>query len=204
MEIALGLFAIALALVVPFFVESLRRPALDIETVAETVDPALQHRFLHLRAINKPCRILPWVNRDTAVDASITMTFYDRSGRTCLFGPIEGKWDVGPECLTPLVHIQIPTASNPMNISRINTFNQALIPSAHRANLPSDYEGKSFGVVVKHQNQVECYAFNGWSYQFNNWANPAWRLGIGEFIIRITVQSGRASTTSKFLLSNSG
>ena len=201
--IILSLLAIFVAVIIPFIVEMMKRPELDIEIYPNQLTPVAPHRFLHGRVVNRPHNRIKWLDRNPAIDTRVKMTFYDR-GRTRLFESVDAKWDVGPECITPLVQIHIHTQLNTVNVQNINTFDSTKLPFGVKANILQDNGGETFAFVVKHQGQNECYAFNGWSYQFPNWSNPNWMIGLGEFIIEVAATSGNSVMKKQYILRNNG
>ena len=201
---ALGVIAIVIAVIVPFIAERLKRRALDIEIVEEQSSSGIPYRHLHARVINRPHRVVKWAERNPAVDSRVVMTFYDSGGRK-LFDPLEAKWDDGPQPLAPAVQLVANPAQLSISQSVVTLFNDAMIPFAHRIVIPPSIDGKSFAVVIKHQGQDECYAFNGWSYAFGSrWSNPAWQIGKGEFRVEMRVTSGSMSKLRSFVLKNDG
>jgi len=188
---------------IPFLIEILKRPELDIEILPEQLEPDVKYRFIHGMVINRPHGKFKWLDRNPAIDTRINMTFYDR-GHTRLFRSIPAKWDAGQESITPTIQIHVHEATNRVEIQNISQFDSTKIPFGVKANILPNNEGETFAFIVKHQGQNECYSFNGESYQFPFWSNPNWKIGTGEFIIEVSAISGNSSVTRRFILINNG
>jgi hypothetical protein len=177
--------AIASTILTRFFYSLWKRPKLEIR-LGDNV-PGQGRIYLHGVAINEPHRYLP-IQRHALMDATAHLTFYDLNNDVYLFNreKVEGKWVSRPRCLSE------------------EFFDESKVYPAHHMNIHSDSEGESFDIAIKNQGNNNCYAFNCWSYFYENEENPSYSIGIGRFKVKAQVYSGIHSSQAEFILENSG
>jgi len=175
--------SIPISLISAYIWYKIREPRLKIEVVPKSnqepaIHPQLSIAFYHLKVKNE--------GKSTAYDCELYISIKDKGGKK-LFD-LKGKWDRGPEPLGPI---------QPGGWSQIWP---SLIPLTELVNVRPGIP-ETFCLVVKENNQKECYAFNAQSY-FHNYKNPKWQLQLGEFIAEIDLRGGNAKTFSKFIIEN--
>jgi hypothetical protein len=197
--IILGTIAIILAIVVPTLIERARRPHLVIRTVNDIPNPGQTTRFLHCRVVNEPhLHILSTIERNSAYDTKVRLTFFRNEER--ILGPIEAKWTNAPECRTPITQIVVNQPPTPIDIRDIDVFDSTKTIFSHSQIIPADIGGRAFDVVLKNQTQNECYALTGWSYRFEDLADPNLMIPNGTF----RVEMEAVSSNALFILRNTG
>ena len=102
------------------------------------------------------------------------------------------------------MRLEVHSGLGQVKVSTIQEFNGTMVAFAHRVNILEGEDGQTFAIALKFQGQSECYAFNGWNYQFKDWLNPDWRIAKGEFVVDVTVISGRVKSSKSLVLRNLG
>jgi len=164
--------------------ERCRQPKLVIEIPDKIPEkePAIQQlnqtsrAFYHLRVMNK--------GKTPAYNCRITMKFKDVNTGKQLF-TVNGKWDKGPQ---PLLYAPVPTQILPDGKVKtvIGEFpHDFLVPFAEVIDIyPNTPE--NFCIIVKYDNEKECYAFSSWSYlKGRGYKVNDWKLKIGEYTMEI-------------------
>ncbi|MBA7647154.1 hypothetical protein ES703_54924 [subsurface metagenome] len=184
----IAIIVACLAIAVPFGIEVLKRPKLDIAVGKSTGDER-GFRILHITVLNERRR--GWfgkiVQRGLAPLCHVDLTFYDPSLRAKEFPPIRGRWSPTPE---PVF---------------LGQFDQARVSEGERWDLAPSDDGETVAVAIKHKDEQECYAFNGLSYHPScqpGWKKRDWMLTKGEYIVKTTAISGDVSHTAYFILKN--
>jgi hypothetical protein len=199
--ITLGIVAIVVAIVMPFVIERWKRPHLIISRNEDKPVPGEPTRFLHCTLTNRPhLHALRWIERNAAYDTTVTLTFYKDGNR--IFNPLQTKWTNAPECRRPIALInQLP--EHRVESKLVDAFDGTMTVFAHTRTIPACIEGQPFDIIVKNQGVDECYAFNGWSYDFPNLSNPNFLIPIGKYTVEIKAVSNNArSDVTTFVLKN--
>lgn len=167
------------SLIAIFIWERYRQPKLVIEIPDKIPgkEPAIQRlnqisrAFYHLRVVNN--------GKTPAYNCRITMRFEDINTKKQLF-MVNGKWDRGPQ---PLLYAPVPTQILPDG--KIETVigefpHDFLIPFAEVIDIHPNIP-ESFCIVVKYENEEECYGFSSWSYlKGKGHRVNDWKLDIGK------------------------
>ncbi|SIM83844.1 hypothetical protein [Cuniculiplasma divulgatum] len=146
--------------------------------------------YYHLRVKNS--------GRSPAFNCRIRINFHDLGG-TEKFG-ISGKWDRGSQ---PFVYQRVPVKwckDGTIKSENTETPNDFLIPISESIDLyPSD-DPESFGLIVKYNDDPDCYGFSAWGYLRFGLGHriPEWRLPQGEHFAKVTLTYSSGSTGRKF------
>ena len=205
--IILGIIAIIIAIVaifVPLVIERARRPNLIIRLDDDSITPRQTVRFLHCMVINDPHRhLLSSIERNPAYETRVRLTFYRNA--EIILGPVETKWTDAPRCISPITQIVFNQQNQPPEINTRWAFDDTKTVFAHSRTIPSEEVGQPFDVAVKNQGQGECYAVRGWSYQFDNLADPELEIPQGELRVEMrAIASNARSDLTIFILRNTG
>ena len=169
------------SLIAIFIWEWHRQPKLAIEIPDKIPgkEPAIQQlnqisrAFYHLRVIN--------TGKTPAYNCRITIRF--KEVNTGQLFEVNGKWDRGPQ---PLLYAPVPKRILPNG--EIETVvaefpHDFLVPFAEVIDIHPKMP-ESFCVVIKYENEEECYAFSSWSYlKGRGHKVNEWKLNIGKYII---------------------
>lgn len=150
------------------------------------------HEFFHLVVRNLPAR-WPIPGRKPAWSCKVTIEVFNSDGSPAIQNSITGRWTSQPEPLLPIIN-----AGQPANI-----IDPAKIVAARKIDV-HQHENQQISLAVKFEGELECYIFSNESYLFQKWQNPAWRLGIGTYRVRINTYYERGRTQDDFELCNSG
>jgi hypothetical protein len=203
--IILAIIGIILAFILPYMLERWKKPKLQIFIDEyNRVNQYSNIRYLHGRVINRPHSFLSWIERYPAYDTKVKVGFYDSSNQL-LFEPIETKWSSTPECKTLTTQIIIHKDDNTVEIKNIENFDSTKTIFAHNKTIYPDTKGELFVISIKNKGNENCFAFNGWSYRFNDYADPELRIPIGEFEIDVeAIATNSKSEKYTFILRNNG
>src|SRR3972149_11754182 len=193
-----GLIASLIAII---FWEWCRRPKLVIEIPDKIPgkEPAIQRlnqisrAFYHLRVVNN--------GKTPAYSSRITMRFKDINIRKQLF-MVSGKWDRGPQ---PLLYAPVPKQILPNG--KIETVvhefpHDFLVPFAEVMDIHPNMP-ENFCIIVKYENEDECYGFSAWSYiKGEGHRVKDWKLDIGGYIAEGELTDLGKTLLEKFLLMN--
>lgn len=182
--------------------ERYREPKLVIE-IPEKIprkEPSIQkldqisRAFYHLIAKNK--------GKSPAYTCRIRMKFLDTEFKKEPF-TVNGKWDRGPQ---PLIYAPVPIEVLPNGKIKTvirETRQDFIIPFAEIIDIHPGMS-ESFCILVKYDNEEECYAFGSWSYlKGNGYKVNEWKLDIGKYIVEIELTySGKKMVKEKFVLTN--
>jgi hypothetical protein len=181
-----------------------KKPKLKIEIPEKTPgkepspQPEFSRAFYHLKVRNE--------GKSPAYSCRVIMRFFDEGRKTQLFAPVNGKWDRGPE---PLIFSPVPVEVLPdgkLKIETRETRQNFVIPFAETIDIHPRMPSEGFGVVVKYENEKECWPFSSWSYILGHGHRVhEWRLDGGKYVVEIELlYSGKGSVKRKFLLINEG
>ncbi len=139
-------------------------------------------RFYHLIAKN--------IGGTTAYECEARISIKQQDGKK-LFN-FTGKWSE-PMILEPL---------GPIKAGGYQELWPQLMPLTKIKNLiPNKQE--PFCLIIKDDNQKECYAWSAESYLHNH-KNPDWELELGTYAVEIELIGGNAKAFSKFMIKNKG
>jgi hypothetical protein len=183
-------------------VEEFRKPCLKLVLLpTRAADypegrPAKRAHVITLQAFNQ---VLPWwakwMSRNAAQQCRGAITFHHLDGQDIFGRAMPVKWVRTPEAL-PLP-IQLPNG----NLFAFLVDPERLMRDPRIDIAPG--EAAELDVVVRFDGDSECYGWNMDSYKSNPpWRNPAWKLPVGRFLIRVTVFSGDQSCSGVFRLIN--
>lgn len=175
----IALVASLVAVLVALWIERMRMPKLIIGT-SDSVNADNTYRKPHLQAgnrwkffrvevLNKPFpKILSWVPRQTAENCRGKVEFYKQGDTTPLFS-FAGRWSSTPE----IPHVP----------------HEAIVKLLHPDPVTiSVGEKEIMDVIIKAEVDEAAYGWNNESY-FHDWKNPNYKLGEGEYIIKVTVST---------------
>jgi hypothetical protein len=155
--IGLGIFGVLLAIGIPLWIESMKRPLLHIEW-AEDANNAIYGgptRIVHIKVINEPITGWRgrWLLRNPANGCGVTLTFRSMSdGRE--IGPYSAKWDARPEPIQWLP-----------NEGQVNQFpDPEKIPACISYDLSPGEDGSSLAVALKRDGEAGAWAFSAILY----------------------------------------
>ena len=181
-----------------------RKPKLKIEIPEKILgqepspQPKWSRAFYHLKVRNE--------GKSPAYSCRVIMRFFDVDCKTQLFSPVNGKWDRGPE---PLIYSPVPVELLPdgkLKIETRETRQNFVIPFAEIIDVHPRMPSEDFCIVVKYENEKECWPFSSWSYILGEGHRvKKWQLNSGRYVVEIELlYSGKGSVKRKFLLINEG
>ena len=148
--------------------------------------------FYHLKVHNRSA-IWPFPGRKPAWSCKGTIEVLGKDRVRVVPEPIHVRWTSQPEPLMPAI------AGN----QSVSIVDFARLIIAQKIDIHS-HEDQQFSVALKSDGQPECYIFSNESYLYTSWANPAWRLGPGEYYLRVTIFYDRGRLIRSFTLKNLG
>jgi len=187
---------------VTMLLEGVQKPNLELELRSEcaTRFRAGSHLgyVLQLRLVNKPLpRGLGWLQRNSATEASGTITFRDLNGKDVFGAVMPIRWSNSPQPGYTVVEDTpnaAPIKKMIFNPERLSTTRN--IP-------PGSHDEGVLDVAARFDNESECYGVNNESY-FNDWHTPRWKLLPGEYLVDVKIRASNASCADTFHLSNEG
>jgi hypothetical protein len=194
--IILAILGIILAMAIPVLFEQWKKPDLDIIAMNEEGRGAAQYKFVHLRVVNKPHKIVQFIERNYANEARANITFIDKSSGNELFS-MPCKWSGKPE---PVELIYSPQAGG-----NIYVLDVTKISEAESTNIAPGKDGEVLDVAIKHNGEIECYGFNAQSYAPQaqpGWKDPNKRISLPQCLLKVKVTSGDISKAKDFTLKN--
>ncbi|RKY10552.1 MAG: hypothetical protein DRP65_06420 [Planctomycetota bacterium] len=150
------------------------------------------HEFYHLKVRNLPAKC-PLPGRKPAWSCKANIEVFNTDGSRVIQDPIPARWTSQPEPLVPVLQ-----AGQPANL-----LDPAKIITGRKVDVHG-HEDQQLSIAVKFDGEPECHIFSNESYQFRRWQNPAWRLEIGTYRLRITLFYERGRSQDDFELRNSG
>jgi hypothetical protein len=181
-----------------------KRPKLEIEIPKKILgqepspQPKWSRAFYHLKVTNE--------GKSPAYTYRVIMRFFDVDCKTQLFPSVNGKWDRGPE---PLIFSPVPVEVLPdgkLKIETRETRQNFVIPFAETIDVHPRMPPEGFCVVVKYENEKECWPFSSWSYILGEGHRvKEWQLDSGRYVVEVELlYSGKGSVKRKFILINEG
>jgi hypothetical protein len=199
--VLLGLAGIAAAIVIPLWIEYLKRPQLRIEWAADANNTIYggPTRITHIKIINEPIRgwLGKWLLRNPANGCEVMLTFTSKSDGKKL-GPYAAKWDARPEPIQWL-----PDAGG------IHQFpDPEKIPACVVYDVSPGETGASLAVALKRDGEVEAWAFTALLY-FSLPEDPLKAEGFDlagdtDYEVMVRADAGGISREARLLLRNRG
>ena len=191
----LGFIGVALALLVPGYVEWSRRPCLRVELANDANSPDPYWRIVHVRVVNEP--LSGWrariFLRNSAAGCRVTMEFKSMSDGKTL--EAQGKWSAQPE---PLAIVQRGESFG-------QVFDPEKIPQMLTLDLSAAAAGEAVAVAIKHNNEPSAFAYDPEIYALGNLRNNAFHLPDELYEVTVVAQAGEIKAAPrKFLLRNAG
>lgn len=193
-----GIVTIATAL----FVESMRRPQLDIEIEDPPQDvtysnrPAQTSRYLRVLVNNKR---LPawaaWLMREAAIRCQAELTFHECvSGRRLFLRAMPGRWASSIEPVSLIGNI----AGQPFQI-----YDPGRWTVVTTIDIPPGEKAEPLDVAVRFDSDTDCFGWNNESY-FSNppWRNPDRALPRGQYLVKVTIRAAGQRCEGFFVLNN--
>lgn len=196
--VVVGILGVLLAIFIPILFEQWKKPNLGIFAMDERGVGTTPYKFIHVRVVNKPHKIIRFIQRNYATDVKAKITFIDKHTGQELF-TMQCKWTGKPEPLEPVY--------NPQRGIFGHVFDTTKIPDAQSINIAPREEGEALDVAIKHDGEKECYGFNALSYapQYQpGWKDPGKKIDLPECIVRVVVTAGDISKTKELILKNPG
>jgi hypothetical protein len=197
-----SLFGVLLGALIVIQVERLRRPKLNLRLVA-TQDgkypagrPARTSRFIHLHVVNEPLpRWATWMSRNAAIQCRGSISFHRMDGQDIFGRSMPIKWVRTPEAL-PMAILSSDGRTTGFLVDPLR------ILAEPREDIAPG-EAAALDVVVRYDDEPECYGWNMESYQSDPpWRNPKWKLPAGLYLLRVEISSGDQSCIGVFRLIN--
>lgn len=197
-----ALFGVLVGALLVIRVEEFRKPRLKLQLVppyaAKYPDrrPAKQSHVIHLRAFNE---VLPWwgkwMSRNAAVQCRGDISFHHMDGQNIFGRAMSVKWLRTAEALP----MEIRSPEGELSGFLVDPLR---IMSESRVDIAPG-ETAEFDVVVRFDEDSECYGWNLESYQSEPpWRNPKWKLSAGRYLLRVQIFSGDQSCSGQFRLIN--
>jgi hypothetical protein len=116
---------------------------------------------------------------------------------------IHARWTSQPEPLLPVVLSQaVGGASTQTTFLMGSVTDGARLIQARRMDVHCRSD-ESVSIAVKFDGEADCYIFSNESYLSPKWQNPAWRLPLGRYLVRVTIEYD-SSKVEHFQLINDG
>ncbi|HXP77849.1 MAG TPA: hypothetical protein VN823_27185 [Stellaceae bacterium] len=201
MSILLGVFiALVTSLAANIYVEWLRVPRLVLSAEDPRDDtygagfPANQTRSLTLKLTNRDLPPLArWLLRTPAMQCQAAITFHDLNGKDRFGDAMAGRWAKTPE---PVPLKIVDNHGNPAG-----TIADPDRPTfGFRIDIYPG-ESESLGLVIRADNETDCYGFNNESYG-HGWRNPKWKLPNGTYLVKVLIRSSGRRCVGCFRLVN--
>ncbi len=196
-EIALAAIGVVvggiISIVVTIVVESMRRPQLRISIVDPFDFDLLRSLRLNVKNEDLP-RYARWMMRAPASQCHGKITFHHRdTGHDVFARQMQTRWASQPEP-APLIMVMPDGSQRPIwDLSRLNFgLNADIVPG----------EVEVLDVAVRFKNENDCYGWNNEVYSIADKHNQEWRLGSGQYLVRVTVISAGLRFSEIFRLVN--
>ena len=198
-EIALAVIGVVvggiISIVVTIVVESMRRPKLRISIVDPVDIDRLSLRSLRLKVRNADLpRCARWMMRAPASRCHGKITFHHHdTGHDVFSRQMQTRWASQPEP-APLIMIMPDGSQHPIwDLARLDFGLSAdIVPG----------EAEVLDVAVRFKNEGDCYGWNNETYSIADKHNPKWKLGRGQYLVRVTMVSSGLIFSEIFRLVN--
>jgi hypothetical protein len=182
-------------------VEKLRKPKLKLRllptyaAVYPEKRPAKQSRVIKIEAINEMLpRWASWMTRSAALHCRGAITFHHMDGQNIFGRSMPIKWVRTTEALPMEIR-----AADGVTVSGYLIDPERIMAESQEDIAPG--EAAELDVVVRYDDEEECYGWNMESYRYA-WRNPSWKLGPGRYLLRVEVFSGDQRCSAVFRLIN--
>ncbi len=183
-EIIISLISSLAAILISLWIDRLRLPKLSIkasesansDNIYPSGHPHANERWKFFRVSvsnNSFSGLFRWIPRQTAENCRAKIEIYESKDSSPLF-TFDGRWASTPE----IPHIP----------------SQAIVKLFHPDPVTIAVEEKEYlDVIVKAEIDNDAYGWNNEAY-IHNWRNPSYKLGIGEYKVKITIstQNGKS------------
>jgi hypothetical protein len=197
-----------IALALPFAIERIKRPRIEIEARPWSPRNPVPWTFAVVSVRNKPLpRVLRAILvREIAADCSVTLEFR-RSGELAV-PEVPARWSSRPEPLRiePVspgagTTTAASASSSGTTVGQVRfNFDLSMVPATLRQDLaPGRWE--EIAVAILHQGG-DAYGWGAMSYAFAGGNNPDWRLDRGVYEVTVRAQSSGISEAARFKLDN--
>lgn len=149
------------------------------------------HEFYHLLVRNVPLRVVG--GRRPAWECKVTIEVVDEQGDRLLPELIYGRWASQPEPVVPVASSTLGTGA--LDFGRLVLGRKGTVYS---------HEDEAVSIAIKYEGDPDCHIFSNESYLYDQWENPAWKLGPGSHRLRVQLLYERSSTPLYFRLQNRG
>lgn len=190
----LGILASAIAAVV---FDRSTSPRLEIlpdtgpRALADLPDGTRQE-YHHVLVKNSRTR-WPLPDRRPAWACQATITVFRWTGEPLTVVPIRARWASQPS----------PISSFVIGDRIIQAADMAKIIAGRRIDIYTHQEER-LTIALKHQGKSEIHLFSNESYQFERACNPAWRLDVGSYRLRVSIHYERGEVYRDFEFGNTG
>jgi hypothetical protein len=202
-EIA-ALVLAALAIVLLFVVEWVKRPRLEIAPSLFIAPGPIPWTFAAVQARNKPLG-LPWrwlLSRESAQGCRVTIDILHWVGSARVMPSVRGRWSSHPEPLRS-VRVEVPagervTAALAGITARYEAqYDPTLDPPEQT--VAASEAGEEVAVAILRQTGGAS-AWGTESYAYPGWAKPEWQLDHGTYRVEVRVEGSSVSKTAAFKL----
>ena len=192
--------AIAVAIVVPIWIESLKRPSFVFSIAPNSLRDSDTVKYLHVRIVNPPItgRLARWLVRSTATNCIASATFEDLplSGAKPRVPDAAARWSSNPEPWTMLLR---PDGA------AVRRYDETKLERIFHVDLSPSDNGEVIVVAMKHRGEPEA-----WAHSKRSWEEAAetgqqtasLELPVGEYKLTVRVHSGGVSDSKEFRVSN--
>jgi hypothetical protein len=193
------------SIVTVIVVENLRRPSLQLSKEDPPLPdqtyppggPFTEARFLRVILSNRaPPRLSRWVSRLPALQCRAAITFHHLTDEQDIFGrAMEGRWSRTPEPVVQILTVPVPGTPQGQQV--------ALIPQLRNWVDINPGESELLDIVMRPDNDPECYGWNNEAHLTPKWRNLKWKLAPGRYLARVIVTSSGQKCVRWFQIENS-
>jgi hypothetical protein len=196
-EIALAVIGVVtggiISIVITIVVESMRRPQLRLSTLDPFDFELLRSLRLTVKNEDLP-RCARWMMRAPASQCHGKITFHHRdTGHDVFARQMQTRWASQPEP-TPLI-LAMPDGI------QLRIWDFARLSFGVHADI-APAEAEVLDVAVRFKNEDDCYGWNNETYSIADKHNPKWKLGRGQYLVRVTMVSSGLIFSEIFRLVN--
>jgi len=206
----LGVLASFIASIIfQFFFQLGIRPEIDIRTEDPQIKLSGQrtgqpkHRFIHLVIENKRAWV-PWkfvTERQTAWNCEVSYEFFSalEPNKKLIQDKVIARWAAAIEPILPALD---PHRGINSQAVRQTIPDPSKLPFGRKYDLHGGTQ-ENIDLIIKIEGQQECYVFSNESYLLG-WKNQNWKLGIGEYLVKVQARSGQITKQKTFKIINEG
>jgi len=181
--LALAVVALVAAFVVPFTVEALERPRLEIITSSWQSAGPIPWTFATVQVRNRPLAapLAKLLTRQAAQGCVILIDYFHWGSGERVIPTVQGRWTSHQELTEAIPHLTENTSTD-----------------QRYRDIPVSRAGEEIAVAVL--NEESAYAFSSASYGYPAFGNPAWRLNRGTYRIAVRVLGSSVDREQVFKL----